>query len=171
MKNFANPRNIFSLALLITAGAFLAGNAYCHLGLPGIKNLKGPGNYAVELSPGYYMCIVIYSWRTAGLNNDNLEHYSFNIQNKSLKWRASFDSDSAEAKKNASAYQSLERTGYLTRVVKIKKRGTYDVSITSDSNQEYILSLIPTPEDFDHAFWMQMLLELEKARISEVKKR
>lgn len=117
------------------------------------------------------MCIVFYSWRTAGLNNDNLEHYSFNIQNNSLKWRASFDSDSAEAKENARAYQSLERTGYLTRVVKIKKRGTYDVSITSDSNQEYILSLIPTPEDFDDAFWMQMLLELEKARISEVKKR
>lgn len=116
------------------------------------------------------MCIVFYSWRTAGLNNDNLEHYSFNIQNKSFKWRSSFDSDSAEAKDNARAYQSLERTGYLTRAVKIKKRGTYEVSITSASNQEYILSLIPTPEDFDYAFWVQMHLELEKGRISEVQK-
>ena len=161
MKNFAKTRNIFSLSLLITGVAFLAGAIYVFAGIPGTQNLKCPGKYVVELAPGEYDSYIYHRWDSVGISSD----YDGNNIIKILDSSRNEIVDYNEARDSGHlilGYPLLGKDGYFLHSFTIKKPGEYEVSTSNPLNKAFVLSLVPAPKE-QSLFWhFLFFLELSK---------
>ncbi|MCA9815008.1 MAG: hypothetical protein KC652_07810 [Cyanobacteria bacterium HKST-UBA01] len=161
MKNFVNPRNIFSLSLLITGVAFLAGAFYVFAGIPGTQFLKGPGKYIVELSPGQYESFVYYRWDSIGLHNKYDGHHSFKIIDSAKKVIVNYDNERDHGSFFWS-HEFLGREGNTVDYFTIEKQGAYEVSTSNSANKRFILALVPTQKHWSPIWELLLYLELSK---------